>query len=387
MALTKQTFENVKINFSKNNLTLCEDSYVNSTTKMMCVDRNGYKLLQTYYKLTKGQISSPFHKSNPFTVENIKLWTSKNRPEYELISTEYVNSKENLEWKLINSDLPPFQMNWDNFKFFRGHPALRYIKIANSNKLTKEKYIEQIHAYLEKFDAYENWDILDSENSYCGARNDIFFKHKDGYISSKVLSSLRKGTEFTLYDSRKSFSISNMILHLQLNTNLKLKEGQIYTGSRKEYIFICYEHGEFKTTWNRMLHHINSHDEKEYSGMGCLGCYLEKSRGDKSPHWNPNLTDEERKENRDDILNRKWRENIYKRDKYTCQCCKNKGGKLEAHHKNSYKSNINGRYDLSNGVTLCEKCHRTGEQAFHKLYGNKNNTKEQYEEWIQRVKE
>ena len=44
------------------------------------------------------------------------------------------------------------------------------------------------------------------------------------------------------------------------------------------------------------------------------------------------------------------------RDNYTCQCCKTKNGKLNAHHI-VYKS-LGGADTLENLITLCEKCHK-----------------------------
>lgn len=74
-----------------------------------------------------------------------------------------------------------------------------------------------------------------------------------------------------------------------------------------------------------------------------------------------------------------WRREVYERDSYTCQCCgDNKGGNLNAHHLNSYNSNKEQRTDLNNGITLCEICHK----EFHKIYGNGNNTKTQFEQFI-----
>lgn len=53
-----------------------------------------------------------------------------------------------------------------------------------------------------------------------------------------------------------------------------------------------------------------------------------------------------------------WRLSVFERDKYTCQRCKKRGGILNAHHIKSYKDFPNLRYELSNGVTLCETCHK-----------------------------
>ncbi len=59
-----------------------------------------------------------------------------------------------------------------------------------------------------------------------------------------------------------------------------------------------------------------------------------------------------------------WRKDIFKRDNYTCQVCGDHAGhNLEAHHKISVKTllktgDLNLIYDVSNGITLCEKCHK-----------------------------
>ena len=58
-----------------------------------------------------------------------------------------------------------------------------------------------------------------------------------------------------------------------------------------------------------------------------------------------------------------WRDKVFKRDKYTCQRCGehseiNQGSvHLSAHHKKSFAENPSLRYKLSNGITLCRKCH------------------------------
>ena len=53
-----------------------------------------------------------------------------------------------------------------------------------------------------------------------------------------------------------------------------------------------------------------------------------------------------------------WRKQVYQRDRYTCQRCGQVGGVLNAHHKKSYKKFPKLRLEITNGVTLCAKCHR-----------------------------
>lgn len=82
-----------------------------------------------------------------------------------------------------------------------------------------------------------------------------------------------------------------------------------------------------------------------------------------------------------------WREKIFKRDNYTCQLCyDNKGNNLNAHHyvqvadiihtlqiksvKQALQTPI--LWKLSNGITLCKKCHKIADEASRSikiLYG------------------
>lgn len=55
---------------------------------------------------------------------------------------------------------------------------------------------------------------------------------------------------------------------------------------------------------------------------------------------------------------RDWRKTVLERDNYTCTCCNRKGGELHAHHIEPWALNIYKRYDISNGITLCAKCHK-----------------------------
>lgn len=74
-----------------------------------------------------------------------------------------------------------------------------------------------------------------------------------------------------------------------------------------------------------------------------------------------------------------WRSEVFGRDLYTCKCCGDKNGNgheviLHAHHLYNWRDNEELRYDVNNGVTLCDSCH----YKFHSIYGKKNNNPEQF---------
>ena len=67
------------------------------------------------------------------------------------------------------------------------------------------------------------------------------------------------------------------------------------------------------------------------------------------------------------------RRNIFHRDNYTCQYCKVRGGYLEADHIKPFAFFPELRFVLSNGRTLCRKCHnktKISAKQMRKLYAN-----------------
>ena len=115
-------------------------------------------------------------------------------------------------------------------------------------------------------------------------------------------------------------------------------------------------------------------ETRRYNGMKGI-------TGEKHHNWNPNKSKPERVKERKTAEAYEWTRQIYERDNYVCQICGYSKGKiLVAHHLNSYADYPNLRYELKNGITLCEPCHL----EFHSIYGYGGNTEEQFEEYRNR---
>lgn len=52
-----------------------------------------------------------------------------------------------------------------------------------------------------------------------------------------------------------------------------------------------------------------------------------------------------------------WKQSVLKRDNYTCQECGCKGN-LVVHHIKPFATEKEARFDINNGITLCQNCHR-----------------------------
>jgi len=93
--------------------------------------------------------------------------------------------------------------------------------------------------------------------------------------------------------------------------------------------------------------------------------------------WKGGITPENMKI-RKSIEYRLWREAVFARDNWTCQKYGIQGGKLHPHHIYNFADYPELRFAIDNGITLSKKAH----QEFHKIYGKRNNTKSQLEEFL-----
>lgn len=81
---------------------------------------------------------------------------------------------------------------------------------------------------------------------------------------------------------------------------------------------------------------------------------------------------------------REWTKLIKNKFNNTCVCCQSKIQRgMSAHHIMNWSSNPDLRFEITNGICLCKKCHDMYEEgSFHQIYGTYNNTKDQLQEYV-----
>lgn len=166
------------------------------------------------------------------------------------------------------------------------------------------------------------------------------------------------------------------------HTKITVKASDLMKGSSAKVLVECDGCGkQYYITYHEYNTRVfrGENNDKCYCTY-CVGTICHT--GENNPHWNPTKTNEERDRQRQYPEYVAFIKAVYERDNYTCQCCgKESHGNICVHHLDGYNWCKKRRTDTTNGITLCENCHK----GFHLIYGKGNNTAEQFYEWFGRV--
>ena len=267
----------------------------------------------------------------------------------KLIETEYVNNKTKMRY--IAKCGHEHSISIDNFLKGKGDycKACRYREIGKKQSLGEEYIMQQFEN--------EGCKVIDCRNgtnsckikyiALCGHENEITYAHFSmggGRICSKCSRSIQYEYDYV----RECFE----------NEDCELLETE-YINCKTPMRYIAKCGHEATITFDVFL---NSSAPKR-----CPQCHK--------------ITHHEMIDPRNKGEYKHWRKAVYDKYNKTCVSCGRKDGRIEAHHLESFNSDPEKRYNPENGVCLCFSCHI----QFHKDCGWKDNTPEQFYEWLKGI--
>jgi len=105
---------NIKKHIKSLGYILISTEYINNTSKLIIKDLDGYYYLATYANLCSNHVPAKVHKSNPYTIQNIQLWTELNKKTFKIVSDqEFTGSNDNLKWECFKCT-EIFKATWSN---------------------------------------------------------------------------------------------------------------------------------------------------------------------------------------------------------------------------------------------------------------------------------
>lgn len=246
-----------------------------------------------------------------------------------------------------------YNINMDNYK---------------TKRKTNEQFLEKLNNIMPNIEPLEEYKNNHTKiKCKCTIHNEICESTPKrlllGYHCCKKCSNENK--------SLKRLKSNEWFLQKLNDNNIDVIPLEEYKGNSVKILFKCSCGDLWETTPERVL-----------LGNHCKKCGYKNMQGENNYFYNPNLTEIDRQDRNYRFRNpeyKKFIQECFKRDKYTCQISgKKSSGDIVVHHINGYNWDIKNRTNVDNGITLNKDIHK----KFHKLYGKGNNTKEQFKEFI-----
>lgn len=241
--------------FKSKGYELLDKTYKNNSTKMNCIDSQGYKLFVSYDNLKSGKNPRIFHMSNPYTIENMKLYLKNNNFKLELLTEKYERLKSDMLFRCTIHN-KEFYMSWDGFMLGCTCP------LCCKNKKND---------YIDIYNYFKSKGLTIIEGEYNNRRSNMTCIDENGYKFVTNYNRLKNDRFPRIVDKTNPYSMYNINLYITNNkSNIELIEGQQYKSAKSKLKFKCLIHDcIFEMNWNNFS-----------QGKGCPMCGIEASHGE-----------------------------------------------------------------------------------------------------------
>lgn len=229
---------------------LITKEYLGIKEKLILKDKDGYCYFISFDNLKHGNIPLLAHKSNPYSIQNIKLLIKNTNPDFTLVSDTY----EGKDTHLIIKDKIGYYYSI-SFSNIKNH-GINPLFVDSHNYFS----IQNIKLFLK----INNCDYTLLTDKYINERTKLILTDSDGYLYTKTWTALRRLNNFHIASDDNLYSITNIKLWCKLNNKPFELLSEEYERNNIKLKWKCLKEGckeEFEMNWD----HISR-------GVGCPFC-------------------------------------------------------------------------------------------------------------------
>ena len=235
--MKKTDFNIVKQYIEELGYELISKEYLNNSQKLILKDAIGYYYVIRWADLLSGYKPSFVHKSNPYSINNIKLFLHINNSNLTLLSEVYEGDE--IDLKLIDTEGYYYSSPWCALKGLS-----RNIFVAKFNKYSNKNII----LFLDR----NNID-LELVSNFKDSHSKLTLKDKYGYLYSISWNNLYKGKTPHFVEKNNPYSIHNIKIFLKLNNYDFTLLSEKYEGEDFTLILCDNEGYYYSQTWRTLL--------------------------------------------------------------------------------------------------------------------------------------
>lgn len=239
--IKKLTLQEIKEELDKNGYTMLDEKeYKNSRTPFSIIDLKGYKYSVKFSSFINGKKNVyEFSPSNPYTIDNIKLFLKNNNYKNKLLSLDYKNNKTKM---IFSCEVcgNPYEVCFANF---RNNNIVRCKECSDSNNYTKT--LTEVECILKSY----NLSFID-KSEYSNSKVKVALVDTEGYKFLNNICGVQDSKNMEKFSSYNPYTIDNIKLWLLLNEFKNKLLSTEYLESSTQLIFTCEDCGsEYKTTF------------------------------------------------------------------------------------------------------------------------------------------
>jgi len=276
--MKKITIKDVEKIINDLGFILVSKEYLGNKKAIIICDDFGYYYSCRLNDIKNGHLPRKFYKSNPYTIQNIKLWCKEENKKFKLISDKYIeDNKSKLNWLCLKEKCgEAFESTWNTI--YRGDncPFCSGTQVGLSNCLAtlNQKLASEWHSTLNG--DLTPYDVTLGSNKYAWWECKDNPKHK-WYAQINSRNNRNSGCPYC--DGQRATEENNLLicnpkLLSEWNYNKNFKRPEEYCPNANQDVWwIC---KECEHEWKAQ---INSRNRKNGKATGCPAC--SKSHGEK----------------------------------------------------------------------------------------------------------